>query len=393
MNRISTYGAAIGVLITGLLAIPFAQAEIYPLRVSSSSLDTAPYSSAGVLFTEIAGFSWRGSAVVARDPRLLYTCAHVMYEDGSWATNIEFARRWHSSVSPSSSQVVAVRGYRHYATYAGSNNAADFALDFAIGYSTATTTFGPAVGYQEDGGPSLRSSSTPKLILGYPAYRDYDDVSGYYYQHRTGPFTAAMHQSYDSYHTLSGVSTGGGSSGGPVLAYVGGQYSLAGILVSGSSSSIGVHGLNAASSTMAKNVLAYLGVSSAATTTTPSGATKTVANTSALLLPDGAAAYSSRSLAVSGLPASTTATAFSLRIDTTYRGDLDVYLRSPSGRVYWVNKHSLTASALNLVLNNANYTSTFAGSNPNGTWQVYMRDYYRGDRASFKSTSLTITSR
>lgn len=389
MNRISTCLAK-GLFMAGLLSAPFVQAQVYPLPVAAENLDTAPYNSTGLLFTQIGTSGYRGSAVVARDSRLLYTAAHVLYENGKWATDIEFARRWNSSISPTLSQMVPVRGYRSYATYSGGNTAEAFSLDFAIGYSTAATSFGPAVGWQEDGGPLLRNASIPKLILGYPARRDFDGASGYYYQHRTGPFTAAMRQSYDSYHTLSGVSTGGGNSGGPVLANVGGQYSLAGILVSGSTTSIGVHGLDATASTMAKNVLTSLSVPSAPTPA-PSKI-QTVANTTELLLPDGSQIYSSRAFSVSGLPATTTATTFNLLIETTYRGDLDVYVRSPSGRVHWVKQHSPTESGRNLVVTNASYTSTFAGANPNGTWEVYMRDYYRADRATFKSSSLTITS-
>jgi subtilisin-like proprotein convertase family protein len=371
-----------GLLVAGLVSTTSAHAQYYPIRVDSSSLDSAPYRSTGLVFAE----NYRGSAAVARDSRLLYTCAHLLYGDGIWATDVAFARGWHSSVSPTSSQMIGVRGYRYYATYGGTNSATDFSLDFAIGYRTATTSFGTALGYYEDGGAALRSSSIKKLVLGYPAKRDYDGAAGYYYQHRTGPFTGSMRQVSGSYHTISGVTTGGGNSGGPVLAYESGTYSLAGILVSGSTNSMGVHGLDDAASTMAKNALAYLN-----TTTTP-GVSKTVSNTSSLRLTDGSTSYSSRSLTVSGLPVSTTAASFTLRIETTYRGDLDVYLRSPAGRVQWVKKHSPSDASANLSVNDASYTSTFAGANPNGTWQVYMRDYYQGDRATFKTASLKVTS-
>lgn len=390
VNRISTYLVTSGMLVAGWLSTPFAQAQVYPIPVTTANLETAPYNSAGLVFTTIGGTGYRGSAVVARDARLLYTCAHVLYENGSWATDIKFARGWHASTGPTSAQMVPVRGYRSYATYSGGNSASAFSLDFAIGYNTATTSFGPAVSAQEDGGALLRSASTQKLVLGYPARRDYDGANGYYYQHRTGPFTAAMRQSFDSYHTLSGVSTGGGNSGGPVLAYVEGKYSLAGILVSGSTTGMGVHGLNSTASSMAKNVLTSLGIPSSPAPA--AGKTQTVANTSALLLPDGSATYSSRDLNVSGLPATASAMNFNLLVETTYRGDLDVYVRSPSGRVHWVKQHSPNESGRNLVVTNANYTTTFSGANPNGTWQVYMRDFYRTDRAYFKNSSLTITS-
>lgn len=386
MKRISLCAIGSALLLT---CLPFAarvEAQIYPLRLSSGAVETAPYNSAGLVFADVGGSSYRGSAVVARDSRLLYTCAHVLYDEGSWATSFEFARRWHSSTAPSEAQTVAVRGYRYYSTYSGGSLPSDFAVDFAIGYGTASTNFGPAVGYYTDGGIPLRSSSTSKLILGYPARRDYDYVRGYYYQHRTGPFTLAMRQSSNSYHTLSGASTGGGNSGGPVLAYSSGQYYLAGILVSGSRTTLGVHALNASADTMAKNALASL-------TAKTSGTTRTASNTTALTLTDGTITYSKRTLSLSKMPASMTAVKFNLRITTPFRGDLDVYLRSPAGRVRWVNKHSATQSGTNLSVSGANYSSSFSGTNPNGTWTIYMRDYYLRDRASFKSTSITATSR
>lgn len=371
-------------LIFSLLASSSVEAQIYPRRVSPTLLETAPYNSTGMVFAEING-SWRGSAVVARDPRLLYSCAHVVYDDGLWATDVRFIRRWHSSARPLSSQTVAVRGYRYYAPYGGTNSAVDFSLDFSIGYGGVGTTFGPAVGYLEDGTAHLRNAATSKIVLGYPATLDYTSGSGFHYQHITGPFSAGMTQSYDSYHTRAGISTGPGNSGGPVLANVGGKYVLAGILVSGSRTTMGVHGLDAASSTMAKNILTFLAGTNSANT-------RTVANTSSLLLPDAATTYSSRSLVVSGIPATTTATTFSLRVNTPYRGDLDVYVRSPSGRIKWVKKHDIAGDGLNLIVNNATYTSTFAGANPNGTWKLFMRDFYWGDRATFKEATLTVTS-
>lgn len=387
MSSFLTYVTTGGLLLFGAVFIPSARAEYHPVRVTPANLETAPYNSTGLLFTE----DYRGSAVVARDPRLLYTCAHVLYGDGIWSTDITFARGWNSASSPEPSQMVAVRGFRYYATYSGGDRPANFAVDFAICYRTADTSFGPVVGVYEDGGGALRSASTAKLVLGYPASLDYNDARGYYYQHRTGPFLARLTKSSGSYHTISGVTTGGGNSGGPVLANDAGTYRLAGILVSGSIVSMGVHGLNAAASTMAKNTLAALATSGSGNS--PAGTSQTASSSTPLTLPDGVKTYSVRTLSLSGLPASTTATTLSLDIRTPYRGDLDVYVRSPAGRVQWVKKHASGDDAQDLLLSNTNYTSTFAGSKPNGTWSIYMRDFYKGDSATFQTASLTVTSR
>ena len=337
--------------------------------------------------------------MIARDSRLLYTCAHVLYDLGQWSTDGTFARRWNSSSSPSSSQMVVVRGYRFYSSYGGSASARDFSLDFAIGYRNGGASFGPAVDVFDDAGTALRSASTKKMVLGYPASIDYTFTSGGYYQHRTGPVARAMRQSEDSCHTVSGISTGGGNSGGPVLAERSGKYDLAAILVSGTRTTMGVHGLDSSAVTMAKNILAELDPPPPTTPSTPPDpapfTSKTLkrSNTSAFNLADGTATYTARTFAITGLPNSITSTKLSVRIDTSHRGDLDVYLRSPSGRVRWIKKHKLSETTDHLKLTNANYTSTFSGSKPNGTWRLYMRDYYDGDRARFQSATLTVVSR
>lgn len=395
VHRIRPSKFACLVIAFASLIVVQVRAQIYPARVSASLLETAPYSSTGLVFSEINNDGYRGSAVIARDSRLLYTCAHVLYDLGQWSTDVTFARRWNSSSSPSASQMVAVRGYRYYSSYGGSASALDFSLDFAIGYRSGGASFGPAVGAYDDAGTDLRSATTKKMVLGYPAYIDYTDASGDYYQHRTGPVARAMKKSEDSYHTVSGISTGGGNSGGPVLIERSGKYDLAAILVSGTRTTMGVHGLDSSAATMAKNLLAELNPPPPPTPPSPGSTSKTLkrTNTSAFNLADGATTYSTRTFAITGLPNSITSTKLSIRIDSTHRGDLDVYLRSPAGRIHWIKKHSLSETTDNLKLTDANYTSTFSGSKPNGTWALYMRDYYDGDRARFHSATLTVVSR
>ena len=377
--------ASASLFLAALLAAPVANAQTYPHRVQQADLSSAPYNSTGLFFAEVGTSTYRGSAVVARDKRLLYSCAHVLYDEGVWATTGRFARAWHGSESPTTAQMLSIRGYRYYATYAGGSSAADFATDFAIAYRAANTSFGPVLPWITNGSSALASATTTKLILGYPVRRDYDSVRGYYFQHETGPFTRAMAQASGSYHTVPGVSTGGGNSGGPVVAYVDGAYRLVGVLVSGSTNSIGVHGLNRAANQMASNALADLEETPSATL-----ATKTATNSSDVRLPDAATSYTTRTLNIADAPASSSLTKFSLRITAAYRGDLDVYVRSPVGRIRWVQKHSVSAGGTDLVVKDADISTTFSGTDPNGTWKVHMRDYYRGDRATFNNASLTV---
>lgn len=371
--------------LASLWATPFLTAQTRPFVVPTNTLTTAPYSSTGILFTEFGPNRYRGSAAVARDARLLYTCAHVIYDDGIWTSSGDFGRGWSSPTRPTSTNLVRVRGYRYFATYSGGNSERAFSRDFAIGFRNATTNFGPPLPVMTNGGEALRDPTVPKLIVGYPAQIDYTGGSGYYYMHRTGPYTYPMTRVRDSYHTVDTVSTGGGNSGGPVLADTGTGYELAGILISGNYNSAGVYGIDSAATTMADSLIAALdGV------TAGDLELKTATNTDSTRLPDASKKYTSRKLKISGLGPTAVSTVLNLRITTPFRGDLDVYVRSPSGRIHWVHQHALNRPGRDMVLRNANYDFEFFGVDANGNWNLYMRDFYQYDTASFKKASLTV---
>lgn len=358
-----------------------------PWRVSPFNFDKTPYNSTGLLFTEVGGGNYRGSAAVARDKRLLYTCAHVLYNEGIWATSGEFSRAWSDIVPPLKGEMVKIRGYHYYGEYSGGNSNAAFALDFAICYRGSGTNFGPVLPVFVNGGSALRDPSRLKLIVGYPA--DLIDTglqgTGYYYMHETGPFTAPLFQVRKSYHEVYGITTGPGNSGGPVVVYTDGIPTLAGMLISGSSALSGVHGLNERANTMADLILADLdGIVSG------NVRTGTASNTVDSTLPDASPTYTVRKLRLPKLGSSIVGTELSLRINTSFRGDLDIYVRSAAGRIRWVQRHSLAGAGRDVVLNNMDYRHDFYGTDPNGTWQLFMRDFFLDDRATFKSASLVV---
>ena len=325
---------------------------------------------------------WRGSGCVAWDPRLVFSCAHVLYENGWAEGNYTFYPGNHTGSFPTSGGV-AMRGFRHftdYASYAQAGGGATeeaFDLDFIILYNN--TDVADSTGAWYDGGAQLRSRAW-KMIAGYPETVDYTGAKGFYYQHSTDLFTKPAYQDYNSYHGFDGVSTGGGNSGGPVFVYDSKEKPvLAGILVSGTEDSAGVRALDSDTKAMAEAAVEG------------SSTVVTVWNRSPLSLPDGIKRWSTRSVQVSGLPSRLSTLKFSLRILTTYRGDLDVYLKSPSGKIRWVSKRQ-GKGADNLVVNGADYMTNFSG-NPNGTWTLYMRDAAKGDVAKFKDFTLAVGAR
>lgn len=327
---------------------------------------------------------YRGSGVIARDSRLIFSCGHLFYYNGVWATDYEFYRNYSNHNPPDPGDGASPRGFRYFTNYSdnvsdyGGDSSRAFAYDFTVFYGP--NSFGPAVACWADGSAALRSSRD-KRIVGYPARIEYTGDPGYSYQYATDWFPNRGYRIRDAYHGFDDVSTGEGTSGGPVFVWdsESGNYSLGGILVSGSYDTAGVYALNSSSNTMAS---AALGLQSE---------TRTFGNTNALRLPDAGSNYSVRKTAAAGFTDTVTGLKFSLSITTPRRGDLNVYLQSPSGRIRWVNKASSNTGD-NLVVNQANYASTFRGYAANGVWQVKMRDTRARNRATFHNFSVAVTA-
>jgi subtilisin-like proprotein convertase family protein len=339
--------------------------------------------SVGLMMVWEDEFISRGSGVVAWDPKLVFSCAHVISDDGLWSSDpFSFHPGYNSPTEPSSElDGIALRSYRYFAEYSsnvvqrGGNSKEAYDLDFVIFH--ANQDVADAYGYWTDGGGALASDRW-KLIAGYPATIRLTGEDGFYYQHSTDFFTQKAFKFYRSYYDLGNVTTGSGNSGGPVFVYDGDIPYLAGILVSGDRKSVGVRALDADTKSMAENLL---GVDSK---------TRTFRNSSSFMLPDGARKFSSRSVEVSGFSSNVKSLKFGLDISTTYRGDLEVYLKSPTGRIHWISKRK-GGRAKNLVVKNADYSKKFAGFAANGKWTLHMRDASKHDRARYKNFSLTIS--
>lgn len=361
-----------------ILSASRGSAEAYSLQRVQADAST------GYLESYISRDWYRGSGVVARDPKLIYSCGHLFYEGGVWATDYEFYRDYTGYNPPEPGTGSKPRGFRYFSSYSdnvdsyGGDSSRAFAYDFTVFYGP--NSFGPSVGYWSDGATAIRSSRGKRLV-GYPATLEHTGDSGYSYQYATDWFPTQGYQIRDDYYGIDNVSTGEGTSGGPLFVQdtSSDDYYLGGILVSGSFDSAGIYALNSSSNSMAS---AALGLETV---------TRTYSNNYAFRLPDGASSYSSRKTTVAGFADTVSELKLSLSITTPRRGDLAVYLRSPSGRIRWVNKPS-SSTADNLVVNQADYSSTFRGYATNGVWQVKMRDSRTSNRATFRQFSVTVTA-
>lgn len=359
------------------IACMHVDAQVYPKR---GLFET----STGLVSARFSSGSFRGSGVIARDPRLIYSCAHVLYEDGVWATSYRFHRAYHSSSAPYSTEGASPRGFRYftsyspYATQYGDDSYEAFSVDFVVYY--ADFNFGDAVGYWYDGGGVLRSNRW-KRIIGYPSVLHYNGQQGYYYQHGTDWFTNEAAQARNAYHRFTGVSTGPGNSGGPVFVHdsINDQEYLAGILVSGLATSAGVCALSDATNQMASDALGNEPVTHAYT------------NEKRLALPDGSTRYSNRTITAEGYTEGVTGLVLNARINTLHRGELAVYLKSPSGRICWLNKPSSNLRR-NIVITDRDLTNSFDGVAANGRWVLRMKDTKAGNPSVFRSFSVTITA-
>ena len=324
--------------------------------------------------------AYRGSGCVVRDSRLVFSCAHVFYENGLWLTGGNYIHPgYHAATDPYSGGILA-RGFLYWDTYEGFSDQESpeaYDSDFVILYTTYPVA--SPFGWWEDGGAVLESDRR-KFIAGYPSEIDFSGAKGFAYQHRTDDLTYKANLEYGGYYGINNVSTGGGNSGGPVFAYEYGDKKprVAGILVSGTEDSCGIRALNVETKSLSNYALEEV----------PQN--KTVRNTKSVKLPDGSTRYTDRQIKFSGFKSKIETLVLNLDVATKRRSDLDVYLKSPSGRVRWITKRQ--GGNKSLTVKKADYTKTFSGLAANGTWTLRMRDALRGQRATFRNFSISITA-
>ena len=330
--------------------------------------------------------SFRGSGVVAQDPRLVFTAVHVLFENGRWATNIRFSRAWNNRTEPGPDDGVQARGFRSWSGYAdrarrNEISPESFHFDFAVLFNNAG--FGPSVGFWPNGGAQLASARW-KVCRGYPAEVVSTGQPGYALQHATPFFQDMGWRAYGSYYQIVGVAAGGGASGGPCYVFdpASSDWYLAGQLVSGSEigPSIGVRALDADTKQLADTTL---GVE-------PVTVTKSFANRRSVVLPDDGW-WVGRHIQVSDHPGRIQGLVANVNISTTWRGDLMVVLRSPTRRVRWLtNRQGSNAQDFSRTFRLA---PRYQGLPAEGDWALVMRDAAAGDRAVFHSVSLRVTNR
>jgi subtilisin-like proprotein convertase family protein len=114
-----------------------------------------------------------------------------------------------------------------------------------------------------------------------------------------------------------------------------------------------------------------------------------LSNSAPFELADASRSFASVPLEFSGSSGSVKQLKLSLSVKTGRPGDLEIYLKSPGGRMRWISRHP-GGTAADLTLVAADYSDTFRGCAEAGTWEVRLRDVVAGVAATFESCSLEI---
>ncbi len=160
-------------VLAGLASVYTSTAQTYVANpISIPQYAMAPYAFTGLIFTDI-GTS--GSGAVVKHPKIVISCAHVIFNKNNRANPWSANNRWYLASSrgsgPSTSGQI-LRGYFVFKGYSSAasvqiNSPTSFSQDFVAYFAFEDTAGGGAAGWWPNGLSVLRGSA-PKLITGYP---------------------------------------------------------------------------------------------------------------------------------------------------------------------------------------------------------------------------------
>ena len=403
--------------VSGALVLVFLQgswvfAVIEPTVVPQGSENYEPRYYTGVVENDVPygnGTSWISvaSGAVAGHPRMVLSCAHLNYEKRIGWYGVGSTRwflQWNRSGKPSNlgASGLTLSGFYRFDGYAslieaipdpGYYSTKAYAKDYVVHYhvsqNTANGYFAPLL---EAGAaflmpPKKVKSTSLKKITGYPSdqYSSGDPLNYRYRMHETVPFDNKATAGFEAYLKITGVTTYGGNSGGPIWGWVNGRWAHAGVVVSSDDETmVGV----------AANHPSGMGlIFSALRDQFPDSPViqNSVPVSGVGAIPD--AGTLTKTFTVANMLGGVKTIDLSLVAPHQRRGDLIVTLRSPSGKTVRLTTAVSTASSSppNLTLS-SKVVSGFSGLSPNGVWTLSIKDCYRKNRGSLQSASLQITT-
>lgn len=385
---------AIGVLSLAVTLSATAKPKtITPEKINPAQINEKPYRFNGLVHTGEA----RGSGFCAWNNRAFFSAAHVVFADGWGAPPLWFPKVNDSELDPD--DAVQTRGYYRWADYAelvaeeGYTTAA-FGKDVILGFSFKDLISGKPAPINLKGGRDLPTSITT-MITGYPARNPYTNkpIKGYYL-HRTEPAVTPFKSFADRalYTTL--ITTGPGNSGGPIWTQNANKsWSAAGVLVGGRPSETIVYAFSNEINSLIRAVEPVIAAK-------PSGAigVNGVGATSMFFpytrkheIPDGSHRWTNFRVGIKAFEQDSIVETvrLSLNIETKHRGDLTIILAGPGGYEALVHNEQ-GAGKDNLIIRDRDFSESFTGIDPNGTWILRVQDRLKGDIATLKSFRIEI---
>ena len=225
--------------LAALLGATSARAVITPTIIPQAEMNKPALHEfvTGVIVTSLPGnMVTYGTGSVIAHPKVVLTCAHVSATNGQWlpAGNLRFTARHHAAAAPATG--ITFRGFYRYDTYStavrsrGSSSPDAYNWDMITGFAYTNFANGYAAGHWATGADAvLKDYNTWKKTTGYPVEKTKN-----FYQYRINSFLASFKQTLGAYYTLSGVTSYGGNSGGPVWAWhpASKNWYVAGVFVS-----------------------------------------------------------------------------------------------------------------------------------------------------------------
>ncbi len=353
-----------------------------PVRLSSGDLNEFANRMTGVIFNSTG----RGSGTVTTNPQVATTAGHVSYEDGPTTGGYWMRCGHHDATFPTLKATKLLRGRIGIAGYDNGTGSGSFSNDFAVHFAYTHLAGGSHFDYLQNDNPNYHPLTLggPKLILGYPG-------NDGWWQNRVGIFTSRYTPETEHFMWCDYVSGYSGMSGGGVFAETGGRWKLVGVHVAGNKleedgtreEGAGVRAFDLLAARMigfgAWNAKSKVGRPSLKKTTFRTDPGMPIPDaTNATGATPGSSAWTSVPLTVADGPESIFEAVVSFSITHPARGQLEVQLISPSGRILMLHDNK-GAKKNNLNLKR-NVSAAFRGETSTGTWKLDLRDTVTGEK-------------
>jgi len=345
------------------------------------------------------------SGGVAGHPRMVLSCAHLNYEDGfGWigAGTTRWFLQWNRPGKPSDlgETGLTLTGFYRFNGYAtladadalsGNIRPVTFSKDYTVHYHASSNTangfFAPLV---EESSPFLLAKSTArkpswKMISGYPSGQYNPGDPGEYHMHETASFTNKASVAFGPYMEITGVTTYGGNSGGPLWGWTNGRWAHLGVVVSSDDTTF--------FGATANHALGMGLIFSALRNQFPNSPIwKNEVPVNAIgNIPD--ASTLTRTFAVTNMLGVIQEVKLDLQIRHPRRGDLLITLTSPKNKVVTVYRTVSLKQASPSHLSTNRVVFGFDGQTANGVWRLSIKDAYKTRTGTLDAATLHLTTR